>query len=143
MGKRARQAQNAEAAAQRPPAPDPAPKPAPKPAQDAATKDKAAKPTNASGLGELDALFAAAGSQVRKNKQQARADAADAERRAEEERREAKKRRREQRDSAYADPKPVRFDAELGLPIYTEESLRIGQGKGDTADCPFDCSCCF
>ena len=36
---------------------------------------------------------------------------------------------------------PVRFD-EDGLPIYTEESLGIGQG-GNTALCPFDCECCF
>lgn len=35
----------------------------------------------------------------------------------------------------------VRYD-EDGLPIYTEESLKINQG-GDTADCPFDCWCCF
>eukprot|EP00904_Undaria_pinnatifida_P003143 jgi/Undpi1/1282/HiC_scaffold_11.g04674.m1 len=37
--------------------------------------------------------------------------------------------------------KPVRFDDE-GLPIYTWESLRIGQGGG-TELCPFDCDCCF
>ena len=35
----------------------------------------------------------------------------------------------------------VRYDAD-GLPIYTAASLRINQG-GDTADCPFDCWCCF
>jgi hypothetical protein len=29
-----------------------------------------------------------------------------------------------------------------GFKIYTEEELQIGQG-GDTADCPFDCKCCF
>ncbi|CAM9280216.1 unnamed protein product [Hapterophycus canaliculatus] len=43
---------------------------------------------------------------------------------------------------AWADEvKPVRFDDE-GLPIYTWDSLRIGQG-GNTALCPFDCDCCF
>ncbi|CAM9576066.1 unnamed protein product [Chrysoparadoxa australica] len=43
---------------------------------------------------------------------------------------------------AWADEvKPKRFD-EDGLPIYTYESLRIGKGGG-TADCPFDCDCCF
>ncbi|CAM9469361.1 unnamed protein product [Pylaiella littoralis] len=43
---------------------------------------------------------------------------------------------------AWADEvKPVRFDDE-GLPIYTWDSLRIGQGGG-TASCPFDCDCCF
>ena len=29
-----------------------------------------------------------------------------------------------------------------GLPVYTEEELNIGKG-GNTADCPFDCECCF
>ena len=29
-----------------------------------------------------------------------------------------------------------------GLRIFTEEELKIGQGGG-TADCPFDCDCCF
>ncbi|KAK9804606.1 hypothetical protein WJX73_007261 [Symbiochloris irregularis] len=29
-----------------------------------------------------------------------------------------------------------------GLPVYTPEELNIGQG-GDTADCPFNCKCCF
>ncbi|OQR95363.1 hypothetical protein THRCLA_07933 [Thraustotheca clavata] len=40
-----------------------------------------------------------------------------------------------------SNPQPVRYDAD-GLPIYTEAALRINQG-GDTADCPFDCWCCF
>ena len=29
-----------------------------------------------------------------------------------------------------------------GYDIYHEDELRIGLG-GDTADCPFDCTCCF
>eukprot|EP01027_Heterolobosea_sp_BB2_P015987 GEZU01022825.1.p1 GENE.GEZU01022825.1~~GEZU01022825.1.p1 ORF type:complete len:136 (-),score=62.23 GEZU01022825.1:139-546(-) len=29
-----------------------------------------------------------------------------------------------------------------GLPIYTEEELKIGKGGG-TPLCPFDCDCCF
>lgn len=37
--------------------------------------------------------------------------------------------------------KPIRY-TEDGLRIYTAEELKIGQG-GDTADCPFDCNCCF
>jgi Eukaryotic protein of unknown function (DUF1764) len=37
--------------------------------------------------------------------------------------------------------KPVRHDAE-GLPIYSWDALRIGQGGG-TDLCPFDCDCCF
>eukprot|EP01138_Halocafeteria_seosinensis_P002289 gb/GECG01002345.1/.p1 GENE.gb/GECG01002345.1/~~gb/GECG01002345.1/.p1 ORF type:complete len:192 (+),score=39.48 gb/GECG01002345.1/:1-576(+) len=40
------------------------------------------------------------------------------------------------------DPKPVRFDSELGMNIYSEESLRINKGGG-TSLCPFDCSCCY
>jgi len=31
---------------------------------------------------------------------------------------------------------------EDGLPIYTMEELKMGQG-GNTEDCPFDCDCCF
>ena len=33
---------------------------------------------------------------------------------------------------------------EEGWPIYSEEELKIGDDKGgETADCPFDCQCCF
>ena len=39
-------------------------------------------------------------------------------------------------------PKPVRFTDD-GLPIYTEESLKVGLSGGDTELCPFDCDCCF
>jgi len=35
-----------------------------------------------------------------------------------------------------------RLDPETGMPIYTADQLKMGQG-GDTADCPFDCDCCF
>ena len=31
---------------------------------------------------------------------------------------------------------------EEGWPIYSEEELNLGKG-GETADCPFDCQCCF
>ncbi|KAJ1645401.1 hypothetical protein IWQ61_010319, partial [Dispira simplex] len=31
---------------------------------------------------------------------------------------------------------------EDGLPLFTVQDLRIGEG-GDTPDCPFDCQCCF
>jgi hypothetical protein len=31
---------------------------------------------------------------------------------------------------------------EEGWKIYTPEELSIGKG-GETADCPFDCNCCF
>lgn len=31
-----------------------------------------------------------------------------------------------------------------GFKIYTEDELRLGDGKvGETPDCPFDCECCF
>lgn len=39
-------------------------------------------------------------------------------------------------------PVPLRFDPELGMNIYSVDSLKIGKG-GDTALCPFDCDCCF
>lgn len=31
---------------------------------------------------------------------------------------------------------------EEGYRVYTPEELNIGKGR-DTADCPFDCKCCF
>ena len=31
---------------------------------------------------------------------------------------------------------------EEGWKVYTSEELNLGKG-GDTADCPFDCNCCF
>ena len=37
----------------------------------------------------------------------------------------------------------VRKRTEEGWPIYTEEELKLGNEGGDTADCPFDCQCCF
>ena len=37
--------------------------------------------------------------------------------------------------------KASRFTEE-GFKIYSTEELNIGKG-GDTADCPFDCNCCF
>lgn len=38
--------------------------------------------------------------------------------------------------------KPVRFDSESGLPVYSAAQLGIGRG-GNTPLCPFDCDCCF
>ena len=33
---------------------------------------------------------------------------------------------------------------EDGLKLYTEEELGMNkEGSGNTADCPFDCNCCF
>jgi len=40
-------------------------------------------------------------------------------------------------------PKPLRFDAALGVKVYSTAALKIGQGEGDTDLCPIDCSCCF
>ena len=36
----------------------------------------------------------------------------------------------------------VRALTDDGLPIYTAEEMGM-LGGGDTAECPFDCSCCF
>ena len=37
-----------------------------------------------------------------------------------------------------------RKKTEEGFNIYTEEELKLAEEKGgDTADCPFDCECCF
>lgn len=43
---------------------------------------------------------------------------------------------------ANNNPKVHRWDEESGLPVYKFWELGIGEGKGDTEDCPFDCSCC-
>ena len=40
-------------------------------------------------------------------------------------------------------PEPLRFDSELGMNIYSVSDLKIGAGAGDTAQCPFDCECCY
>jgi len=40
-------------------------------------------------------------------------------------------------------PKPLRFDPQLGVKIFSVDSLKIGKGKGDTSNCPFDCFCCY
>ena len=40
-------------------------------------------------------------------------------------------------------PKALRFDAVLGVKVFSVDSLKIGQGSGDTPQCPFDCNCCF
>ncbi|KAF0695784.1 Aste57867_13435 [Aphanomyces stellatus] len=96
---------------------------------------------------ELDALF----SGIKAKKQQKIADD-EAVRRQEEldlaEKRAYRKHLEEleadhkRKNNDTSDPRPVRYDAD-GMAIYTEESLRIGQGNGDTPDCPFDCWCCF
>lgn len=39
-------------------------------------------------------------------------------------------------------PTPLRFDAELGMNIYSLDALKVGKGGG-TDLCPFDCDCCF
>jgi hypothetical protein len=40
-------------------------------------------------------------------------------------------------------PPALRFDAALGMRVFSAAGLRIGEGKGDTPDCPVDCHCCF
>lgn len=32
---------------------------------------------------------------------------------------------------------------EEGYQIYSLTDLKVGEGKGDTPECPFDCKCCF
>ncbi|KDO16626.1 hypothetical protein SPRG_17870, partial [Saprolegnia parasitica CBS 223.65] len=95
---------------------------------------------------ELDALF----SGLKAKKKKAQADSAAEQKRLDEERAEklAYRKKLEKIENEYktkhsdsSNPQPVRYDAD-GLPIYTAASLRINQG-GDTADCPFDCWCCF
>ena len=40
-------------------------------------------------------------------------------------------------------PQALRFDASIGMRIFSVDALQIGKGGGDTRDCPFDCECCF
>lgn len=37
----------------------------------------------------------------------------------------------------------ARLKTDDGFQIYTDKELKIGEGEGDTKDCPFDCWCCF
>ncbi|KAI8913425.1 hypothetical protein EDD86DRAFT_105196 [Gorgonomyces haynaldii] len=53
---------------------------------------------------------------------------------------ETKLKRPEMPKDDFFDRKRKRTDD--GLPIYTEEELKIGEG-GDTENCPFDCWCCY
>jgi tyrosyl-tRNA synthetase len=48
-------------------------------------------------------------------------------------------------DEEFADTRNKKSKRPLtddGLPIYSDKDMRIGTG-GDTAECPFDCDCCF
>ena len=54
---------------------------------------------------------------------------------------EVKEPKQEPESKKDAKPKAGRFTEE-GFKIYTTDELNIGKG-GDTADCPFDCNCCF
>ncbi len=93
----------------------------------------------AASLAGLDSLFESAKQEVKRVRVEREA-AQDLERSKAKAAKELLK--RQKAEAAVNNAKPVRFDAELGLPIYREEDLRIGQGGG-TAACPFDCSCCF
>ena len=50
--------------------------------------------------------------------------------------------RKSNRARGVDSPEPLRYDADLGMPIYSVDALKIGRGGG-TALCPFDCECCF
>ncbi|KAF0702406.1 hypothetical protein AaE_015953 [Aphanomyces astaci] len=119
--------------------------------KDAASKPKgtavvAGKQDKQSAKHQLDALF----SGIKAKKQQKidednavrrQEDKELAEKRAYRKHLEALEAEHKQKNNDSSDPRPVRYDAD-GLPIYSEESLRLNQG-GETADCPFDCWCCF
>jgi hypothetical protein len=93
----------------------------------------------AADLSGLDTLFKSAGEQLKEAKAKRAAQLASAQDAVAAEKALRRLQRKELRQS---EPKPVRFDSESGLNIYREADLRIGQGGG-TADCPFDCKCCF
>lgn len=50
---------------------------------------------------------------------------------------------RANRTKASDSPQPQRFDAALGVNIFSIDALKIGRGSGSTPACPFDCACCF
>lgn len=51
--------------------------------------------------------------------------------------------RKTNRMRAPDSPTPLRTDPHTGMPIFSIDALKIGQGKGDTPLCPFDCECCY
>ena len=93
----------------------------------------------AADLSGLDSLFKSASEQLKEAKAKRAAQLASAQDAVAAEKALRRLQRKELRES---EPKPVRFDSDSGLNIYREADLRIGLGGG-TADCPFDCNCCF
>ncbi len=93
----------------------------------------------AADLSGLDTLFKSASEQLKEAKARRAAQLASAQDAVAAEKALRRLQRKELRQS---EPTPARFDSESGLNIYREADLRIGQGGG-TADCPFDCNCCF
>jgi Eukaryotic protein of unknown function (DUF1764) len=46
--------------------------------------------------------------------------------------------------TAYSDSNKLSNKrTEEGWPVYRLEDLNLSNTGGDTADCPFDCNCCF
>jgi hypothetical protein len=49
-------------------------------------------------------------------------------------------------DTLFSDPRGVSSGVRKtddGLKIIPAEDLKIGQGNGDSPECPFDCWCCY
>lgn len=53
----------------------------------------------------------------------------------------------EDADELFKDSRGKRFAnrkrTEEGYRVYDNEEMRIGEGEGNTKDCPFDCWCCY
>ncbi|KAI9503084.1 hypothetical protein BX070DRAFT_224701 [Coemansia spiralis] len=48
------------------------------------------------------------------------------------------------KDDDFADSKGKNSKyTEDGLRVFYMEDLKIGEGEGETEQCPFDCECCF
>jgi septation ring formation regulator EzrA len=47
------------------------------------------------------------------------------------------------RQKAAGAPKKVTGTTEEGWKVYSEDFLKLNTEGGATADCPFDCDCCF
>lgn len=121
---------------------------------DAATAESATESESPGGkrksqsLNDMDALFNDAGAEVRqKKKNKLEAETAAKEERVAAAKASAKAKAGQDAGATWGKvdgAKPVRFDDQLGLQIYTEEALGISaKNSGNTPDCPFDCNCCF
>ncbi|XP_057524817.1 uncharacterized protein C6G9.01c [Amaranthus tricolor] len=94
--------------------------------------------TNSKKIDEIDQIFA---SQKRKKTEKEKAENSS---KINEKSKKIKKKKIPKDSEVFNSNSKPRRRTNNGLPIYSEEELGINnQDGGDTALCPFDCSCCF